>query len=44
MTGIDAAAALQRELPAAKVVVITFGRPGFPTGRAVRIAREKCWL
>ncbi|WP_326767648.1 response regulator transcription factor [Streptomyces sp. NBC_01591] len=30
MTGIDAAAALQRELPAVKVVVVTtFGRPGY---------------
>ncbi|MFF3953361.1 response regulator [Streptomyces sp. NPDC001890] len=30
MTGIDAAAALHRELPAVKVVVVTtFGRPGY---------------
>ncbi|MCX5341082.1 response regulator transcription factor [Streptomyces sp. R-74717] len=30
MTGIDAAAALRRELPAVKVVVVTtFGRPGY---------------
>ncbi|MFD7529069.1 MULTISPECIES: response regulator [unclassified Streptomyces] len=30
MTGIDAAALLQRELPAVKVVVVTtFGRPGY---------------
>ncbi|MCX4394161.1 MULTISPECIES: response regulator transcription factor [unclassified Streptomyces] len=30
MTGIDAAAVLQRELPAVKVVVVTtFGRPGY---------------
>ncbi|MER5616258.1 MULTISPECIES: response regulator transcription factor [unclassified Streptomyces] len=30
MTGIDAAAALNRELPAVKVVVVTtFGRPGY---------------